>query len=292
MARWLVNRPVGVVLGGGGAFGIAHVGVLKALEEFRVPIDIIGGTSMGAIFAGGHARGWSADMIMDEVRTLFSSRFALYDPTIPVQALLAGKKLDRVLRRFFENMDFADLWTPFFCVSTNISSARCEVHSAGDVWCAIRASCSVPGLFPPFAALRQLLVDGGLVNNLPLDIMSERCRGPIVAVDVWPYRSSRRPRPPRTGLLRLLVPRAYAGPRLFEILMHATLAGSDFRTERWLSTHPPTLHLAPPLGRFGVLDWRAYEGLYRAGYDDAKRELESGKLPRTLWEGTLEDVAA
>ena len=293
LARWLVNRPVGLVLGGGGAFGIAHVGVLKALEEFRVPVDIVGGASMGAIFAGGLARGWSADTIMDHVRSLFSSRFALYDPTIPVQALLAGKKLERVLRGLFEDIDFADLWTPFFCVSTNISAARSEVHTAGEVWSAIRSSCSIPGLFPPFPSLQRLLVDGGLVNNLPLDVMAERCHGPIIAVDVFPYRrgDGRRPRP-AAGLLSRLGRPAFLGPRLFDILTHATFVGSAFKTERSLSLHPPALYLVPSLARFRILEWRSYEALYRAGYEHARRELESGKLRRTLWEGPLEDLAA
>jgi predicted acylesterase/phospholipase RssA len=230
---------------------------------------------------------------MDRVRSLFSSRFALYDPTIPVQALLAGRKLDRVLRGFFEDVDFADLWLPFFCVSTNISSARSEVHTAGDVWSAIRSSCSIPGLFPPFVALRQLLVDGGIVNNLPLDVMAERCRGPIIAVDVFPYRSSERNKPKAPpGLLRRLRPPAFVGPRIFDILMHATFVGSEFRTERSLSSHPPALHLVPSLSRFGILDWRAFESLYQAGYDSARQALEEGKLPRTLWEGLLDDLAA
>jgi predicted acylesterase/phospholipase RssA len=164
----------------------------------------------------------------------------------------------------------------------------------GDVRGAIRASCSIPGLFPPFVAFRQLLVDGGLVDNLPLDIMAERCHGPIIAVDVFPhgYSDRREPRPPATGLSRLLRPPAVVGPRIFEILMHATFAGSDYRTERSLSKHPPALHVVPALSRFGILDWRAFEGIYRAGYEGAKKELESGKLPRTLWEGLLQDVAA
>jgi hypothetical protein len=83
-----------------------------------------------------------------------------------------------------------------------------------------------------------------------------------------------------------------AGPHLFDILMHATFAGSEFRTARSLSTHPPALYLEPSLAHFGILDWRSYEALYRAGYDLAKRELESGKLPRPLWEGLLQDIAA
>jgi predicted acylesterase/phospholipase RssA len=297
LARWVFDRPVGLVLGGGGALGIAHVGVLKALEEAHVPVDVVGGTSMGAIFAGGKARGWSADTIMDHVRSLFSSRLALYDPTIPIHSLLAGKKLDRVMDALFEDIDIADVWTPFFCVSTNISRADSQVHDRGSLRDAIRSSCSIPGLFPPFEVLRQLLVDGGLVNNLPLDVMASVCRGPIVAVDVFPYQRHQGPRTNGTwrertvqglvGALRKLKSRPISGPLLFEVLMHATLAGSQHTTMHALSTHPPALHLVPDLGSFGLLDWRAYEAIFQAGYDCAKRELDAGALPRGLWEGRI-----
>jgi predicted acylesterase/phospholipase RssA/CRP-like cAMP-binding protein len=294
LARWVADRPVGLVLGGGGAFGIAHVGVIKALEECRVPVDIIGGTSMGAIFGGGLARGWSADALMCRVRKLFKSRFALYDPTIPLKALLAGKKLDRVLRGFFEGIEFADLWTPFFCISTNISRPRREIHTTGNVWAAIRSSCSIPGLFPPLELLKQLFVDGGVVDNLPIDVMAEQCHGAVIAVDVHPHGHAK-PEPSREssesessdGSRR----RTSHRPQLFDILMHSTLVGSDRLTAMALASHPPALHLVPPLSEFSILDWRAFEALYEAGYTCAKREIEAGKLPRRLWEGRLEELA-
>jgi predicted acylesterase/phospholipase RssA/CRP-like cAMP-binding protein len=294
LARWLLDRPVGLVLGGGGAHGIAHVGVVKALEEARVPVDVVGGTSMGAIFAGGLARGWSADTVMDRVRSLFSSRFALYDPTIPLCSLLAGRKLDRVLGEFFRDIDMADLWTPFFCVSTNLSRACSEVHDRGSLQDAIRSSCSIPGLFPPFQLLRQLLVDGGLVDNLPIGAMAYYCRGPIIAVDVFSNqrREEGRGHGSRRGLferLRGLRPSSTMRPWLFEVLMHATLASSQHATQQSLSSHPPALYLVPDLARFRVLDWRAYEALFQAGYTSAKRALEAGELPRSLWEGRIED---
>ncbi len=288
LARMLLDRPVGLVLGGGGAFGIAHVGVLKALEEARVPVDVVGGTSMGAIFAGGLARGWPADEIMGHVRSLFSSRFALYDPTIPFRALLAGKKLQRVLRGLFEDVDIADLWIPFFCVSTNISRAETAVHDSGFLYDAIRASCSVPGLFPPHEEIEQLLVDGGLVDNLPIDVMAERCRGAVIAVDVFPYRREKRDAGARSrGLLERLRRLSMGRLPLFDILMHATLAGSQHTTELSLSRHPPALHLALDLTDHRVLDWRAFEALYRAGYTQAKRALDAGALSRSLWEGAV-----
>jgi NTE family protein len=297
LARWMLGRPVGLVLGGGGAHGIAHVGVMKALEEAGVPVDIIGGTSMGAIFAGGLARGWSADVLMDRVRTLFSSRFALYDPTIPLSSLLAGKKLDRVLRGYFENIDIADVWTPFFCVSTNLSRASSQVHDLGSLQDAIRSSCSIPGLFPPFHLVRQLLVDGGLVDNLPVAAMAERCRGPIIAVDVSPYERPKnlgegRRHPGLVERLKRFKPSSATGPWLFELLMHATLVGSQFRTKQSLADHPPALYLAPEMATIRVLDWQAYEALYQAGYSAAKRAVEEGRFPRRLWEGRIEDKAA
>jgi predicted acylesterase/phospholipase RssA/CRP-like cAMP-binding protein len=299
LARWLLDRPVGLVLGGGGALGIAHIGVLRALEEAGIPVDIIGGTSMGAIFAGGYARGWSAGSMMERVRHLFASRFALYDPTIPFSSLLAGRKLDRILERFFDDIDIADLWTPFFCVSTNISRARRQVHDSGNLRDAIRSSCSIPGLFPPFQAVRQLLVDGGLVDNLPLDVMAERSPGPIIAVDVYPYQRtkpetsppSRRPVRNLARKLKLFASMMPGHPWLFDVLTKATLVGSQRTTELSLSTHPPALYLVPSLTNFRVLEWTAYEALFEAGHACAKHEIEKGALPRSLWEGPLPDSA-
>jgi NTE family protein len=296
LARWLLDRPVGLVLGGGGAYGIAHVGVLKALEEARVPVDVVGGTSMGAIFAGGMARGWSADRLMEEVRSLFASRFALYDFTLPVTSLLGGKKLERVLEGLFGDLAIADLWLPFFCVATDISRARSKVHEDGPLRDAIRSSCSIPGLFPPYHGRQQSLVDGGLVDNLPLDVMGQRCRGPIIAVDALPYQRRRdgdgdgkRSRGWLDRALQRLKPSALP---LFDILMRATFVGSQHTTEMSLASHPPALYLVPRLERFRILEWRAYQAIFEAGYACAKRELDAGALPRSLWEGRVEDARA
>jgi predicted acylesterase/phospholipase RssA/CRP-like cAMP-binding protein len=296
LARWLLDRPVGLVLGGGGAFGIAHVGVLKALEIARVPVDIVGGTSMGAIFAGGLARGWCADEIMDHVRRLFSSPLALYDFTIPFTALLAGKKLDRVMDDLYGDLSIADLWIPFFSVATNIARARQEVHDTGKLRDAIRASCSIPGLFPPFRRLTDLLVDGGLVDNLPLDVMSERCHGPVIAVDVFPYQRMNRTNDGKgktvvarvAELLRRIKPSLEGGTPIADILVRATLSGSQHNVETARLRNPPSLYLTPDLSKFYVLGWREYEALYQAGYECAMAELEAGRLPRSLWEGPLE----
>jgi predicted acylesterase/phospholipase RssA/CRP-like cAMP-binding protein len=297
LARWLMDRPVGLVLSGGGAYGLAHVGVIRALEEARVPIDIVAGTSMGSIFAGAVALGWSADRMKTEVEKLFSSRFALYDPTLPFTSLLAGEKLDRVLDGYFGDVLIEDCWRPFFCISTDLSHARPEVHASGQLRDASRCSWSIPGLFPPHRAGDRLLVDGGLVDNLPIDVMGDRCRGAMIAVNVFPYgaRAKRaRPRHHRLhGLAAWIKTAAHlVGPSVFEILTRATLLGSQRTTEMSLVRHPPGLYLEPAVDPFHVLEWDAYDALDRAGYESASEALSHGALPRSLWEGHIERDAS
>ena len=184
----------------------------------------------------------------------------------------------------FGDIDIADLWTPFFCVSTNISRAYRQVHDSGSLRDAIRSSCSIPGLFPPFQLLKQLLVDGGLVDNLPIDVMAESCRGPIIAVDVYPYErhkedGERRPRKRLVELLARLKPFSYKGPWLFDVLMHATLVGSQYTTTVSLSSHPPALYLVPELEKFRVLDWRAYEADLPGGVRQRQARDRGGRAP-------------
>ncbi len=286
LARTLVRSGVAVVLSGGGARGIAHVGVLKALEDARVPVDAVAGTSMGAIIAAGYARGWSAEEIMVRLRELFRSRMALYDPTLPFQALLAGRKLERVLQTYFGGLDIENLWLPFFCVSTDLVRAEAHVHDRGELWRAVAASCSIPGIFPPQRVEGGQLVDGGVVDNLPIDVMAARFEGAIIASDVNLYGEGSAESVPRgtTGRLlefaRWLNPlraRAGPGPEIFEILLRSSLVGSQRAT---LSSLPlASLYLPLPVERFRVLDWGAHDGLYAAGYECATRRLASWERP-------------
>jgi len=177
VVRRLLGRSVGVVLGGGGARGIAHVGVLHALQEAGVPVDFIGGASMGSIFAAGWARGWNAEVMLAKVREVFSSKKAVVDLTFPAVALTVGAKLERVLRGLFEGLRIEDLWTPFFCTSTSLGRPGIVVHERGILWESIRASVSLPAIFPPVRSGNDLLVDGGVLDNLPVATMVRLCDG-------------------------------------------------------------------------------------------------------------------
>jgi predicted acylesterase/phospholipase RssA len=225
---------------------------------------------MGAIFAAGVAVDFGVERMRAEVRELFANPLALYDFTLPISSFLAGKKMNRVLHSQIGDADIEDLWIPFFCVSTDLSHAKMVVHEQGCLWKSVRASCSIPGIFPPLPIDGHFLVDGGLVNNLPLDLMVERCAGPIIAVDVFPYGDPgfERPSGRITGLIRGLRTRARgepASPPLFDILMRSTLVGSKVRQRGALSSTERIIYLEPPVASFGVLQWRAQEALIEAG---------------------------
>jgi NTE family protein/lysophospholipid hydrolase len=275
--RRLVGRPTGLVLSGGGARGIAHVGVIAALVEAGVAIDYVCGTSMGAIFGAGLALGFDVDRMQRELHELFSSPFALYDLTIPISSLLAGRKLDRVLHEQLGDADIEDLWLPFFCVSTDLAHAKMIVHERGCLWKSVRASSSIPGIFPPLPLDGRTLVDGGLVDNLPIDVIADRCRGPIIAVDVFPYGDPSFERPSGRVArwlrgLRTRVRGEQASPPLFDILVRSTLIGSKVR-QQGAMTREDICYLEPPVAEFGALQWRAYRALFDAGLRYARDEL-------------------
>ncbi|HNQ34758.1 MAG TPA: patatin-like phospholipase family protein [bacterium] len=206
---------VGLVLGGGGARGLAHIGVLKELERCRVPIDCIAGTSMGAVVGGLYAAGLSAGEIESEMlridwADLFSDRPSrrnlsfqkksdarnYLEAEIGMKAgrirlppgLVAGQKLDLLLTTLLINAagtdDFEHLPIPFQCLATDIASGETVLLKEGRLMPAIRASMSVPGVFAPVELNNRLLVDGGLVNNLPVEAVQAMGCDLVIAVDV------------------------------------------------------------------------------------------------------------
>jgi len=211
------SRPrVGLVLGGGGARGAAHIGVLKQLERLQIPIDAIAGTSMGAIVGGLYATGINADDLEELVSSLnwsaaltdkserddLSFRRKQDDREFPInfelglrgadlllpKGVIQGQKLDLLLRELTLSAshidDFDDLAIPFRAIASDIVAGEAVVLAGGDLTAAIRASMSVPGVFAPATIDGKVLVDGGLTGNLPVDVMRKMGVDIIIAVDV------------------------------------------------------------------------------------------------------------
>lgn len=191
LARFLTGTSIGLVLGGGGARGSAHVGMIKALIEAGIPIDMVGGVSIGAFMGALYCQEMDLDSFVKKARQ-FSKRMTSYwsqiiDLTYPMTAMFTGSAFNRIISEDFGNRQIEDLWLPFFCVTTDITSSSERVHRHGSVWRYVRSSMSLSGYLPPLCDPidGHLLLDGGYVNNLPADIMRDRMGAEtILAVDV------------------------------------------------------------------------------------------------------------
>jgi NTE family protein/lysophospholipid hydrolase len=193
LARSIGGASLGLALSGGGARGFAQLGVIRALADFGLSVDVVGGASMGAVLGALHAIGHDVPTIVELMKAGHRRARPFRDFTAPVVSLLRGDSLVNPLKMLFGDTQIEDLWIPFFCVSANLSRAELVVHDRGPVWRWLLASASAPGVVPPVVHHGDLLVDGGVLNNLPADILRERCRGSVIAVDVAPRLSQHCP---------------------------------------------------------------------------------------------------
>lgn len=182
MLEFLKKKSIVLVLGGGSARGLAHIGVLKVLEREKIAIHRIVGTSMGALIGAAYSAGMPLKK-MEEIAHKFNWK-TVFDPTLPKMGLLAGRKLAKVVSELTENKSFEQCRIPVAVVTTDIERNERVVFQKGDLQKVICASCSWPGIFNPVKIDGRLLVDGGIKNSVPTRIARSIDRGYMVAVDV------------------------------------------------------------------------------------------------------------
>ncbi len=279
LARFISGRAVGFVLAGGGARGFAHIGVIKALMESGVPFDYLGGTSMGAIIAAGLAAEWSLEELTDRMRAAFVQTNPLSDYTLPLIALVKGRKVTNLLRQNFGDVRIGELPKPFFCVSSDLTSGRIHVHRAGPVWRALRASVALPGILPPVTHHGHLLVDGGVMNNLPVDVMAQHAHGPIIASDVTGELDLRVTDPEygERSVWSLIWQRMRGTPSIISILMRSGTVGSE--AQRKLVREQADYLFEPPLEGVGLRDWKLFDRAIAEGYQHAMSMIEKKGVP-------------
>ena len=282
LARLASGAARGLVLGGGGARGLAHLGVLKALDEVSCAPDFVGGTSMGAIIAASLAMGWSLAEIQGQIEAFFATSNPINDYTLPLHALTRGAKVDAGLAARYGGARIEDLWLPFFCVSSNLTTGNTMVHRSGDLTQALRASIAIPGLLPPVLCDEGVLVDGGMMNNLPADVAADLERGPVLAVDVGSDRAFQdMPARGWTGrLVRKLIGSPLAMPGLAPLLLRAATVSSDAQS-LMAATHA-TAVLKPQLSGIDLRAWSRFRESADLGYQETRASLESGALARWL----------
>lgn len=270
LARVLSGRSVGLVLGGGGARGMAHLGVLRALEERGIPVDLVCGTSIGSIVGGAAAMGMSADELEIMCRETFQERNPFSDVTLPMVSLLRSRKIDRAARGAYGEARIEDLWLSYFCVSSNLGGCDEKVHTDGPLWAAARTSSSLPGIMVPVVHDGAVHVDGGVMNNLPGDLMRRRA-GLVVTVDVDSRENmgaafAEFPSPWKIFWSRILPWRkTLRVPSISEIMMAAIMTGSRRGADAVKAD--ADLSLEPPVRGIGILDFKAIGETARAAHD-------------------------
>jgi NTE family protein len=222
---------------------------------------------------------WSIEELTERVRDAFVVNNPLSDFTLPLIALFRGARVSALLQKHFGNVRIEDLPKPYFCVSSDLTTGRDYVHRSGPLWRALRASVALPGILPPVTENGHLLVDGGVMNNLPVDVMAAEARGPIIAVDVAGEIDLHADdeRYGERSIWSLISQRMHGSPSIISILMRAGTVGSDL--QRRTVREQADFLFEPPLGGIGMRDWKAFERAIAQGYAHASLEIEKHGVP-------------
>ena len=315
MARFWRHKRVGLALGSGGARGWAHLGVLQALREKGIEVDVVAGTSMGAVIGSFFAAG-REDVLLELARNLDWKRLRpfFWEVTLSRSGLTDGRKLLEEFRKMLGLREFRELDLPFRAVATDLDTGGEVVLSSGNLLQAVRASISLPGLFSPVRVGKRLLVDGGLVNPVPVSVAREMGAQTVIAVDVsqgivpeplpLPRKSQKAesargplalPKPASaeekagaTGLLdsfraeiekkvnRLRAAAADAAnrPAVTDVLVRSVRIAEARIALARRQAEPPDVLIEPSVGGIGTLEFHRAQDALAAGYAAAKRALD------------------
>lgn len=281
ITRYLLNEKIGLVLGGGGARGFAHIGVLRALEEEGIPVDCIGGTSMGSLVGALYAQKLDLGRVYAECKKIAGIGSSFWrlclDFTYPFVSLSSGRTLGKALKSVFKNAKIHNLWLEFYCVTTNLLRQEEKVVSSGTVWKWVRASMSICGYLPPMEIMGDYFVDGAYMNNVPADVMQFHNTETVIAVDVsnWPavkfdnYDSS-------SGLLLLF--KHLMGYKVYLSLKDIQYRLAFLSTERKIKLlKTTTLLVVPELDMYRSTDFKKFDEIVACGYEAGKRAIKEWK---------------
>lgn len=295
-------EPMGIALalGGGAARGWAHIGVLRALDEAGIRINMIAGTSIGALVGGCYLAG-KLDELEDFARSLTKRRiFGLLDFNLRGSGLLGGMRLTARMQEHLEGLTFADLPRPFVCVAAEIRTGHEIWLSSGSLITAMRASYALPGVFEPVVCNKRVLVDGALVNPVPVSVCRAYEQPLVVAVNLhydlfgraavikhsadMPEDGSEMTDGKKTPLI------VDKGPRDREsrlgitgVMVEAFNIIQDRISRARLAGDPPDLSLHPKLGHVGLTEFHRADELIKLGYDATRAQLiELDRLQNVL----------
>ncbi|MBV6513693.1 MAG: putative NTE family protein [Ignavibacteriaceae bacterium] len=279
LARIVSGNAIALVLGGGGARGLSHLGAVKALEEHNIPVDLVCGTSAGSTIASGVALDMDADTRY-RLSSYFIKRKPFIDITLPVFSVLAGRRVNTALKEIFHETQMDDTWINFFTVASNISKISPEAIMSGPIWKAIRASLSLPALLPPVISNKEILVDGGIFNNVPIDMMKNffKCRVIAINVSASPEYSiihDEFPGPLKYKFRRLIGKETGSYPGFFDIISKLTTIASSSKFEK--DYHLAEIVLHPPVEKYDMMETDKLDEIMKVGYEYTISRIEEIK---------------
>lgn len=269
LAARIGGWSVGVVLAGGGARGFAHIGVLQELAAAGIAVDRAAGSSIGAIVAGAHALGMEPERMHEVFYGEFVRGNPIGDYTAPTVSLIKGRRTRHLLRNHLGGREIQALPRQFRCMSVDLLGRAPVEHRRGDLAEAVSASVSIPVVFPPMRLDNRLLVDGGVLDNLPVRLLTERDEGPLLAVNI--AMGSGGGGPARTGPPRM--------PSMGDTLLRVMMIGSGGAVQA-ARARGATVITPPPLG-VGTLEWHQFDLVVEAGRMAARELLDQtgGRIP-------------
>ncbi|KCZ48527.1 MULTISPECIES: patatin-like phospholipase family protein [unclassified Hyphomonas] len=277
LARVMAGVSVGLILSGGGARAYSHIGVVRAMRDRGIPIDFVGGASMGAVIAACVAMGWDDAEIDMRIRKAFVESNPLGDYTLPVVGMVKGVRVNARLKEHFGDVEIGDLELPFFATSTNLMTGTQRIHRTGLLRDALRATISLPGILPPVVDGNELLVDGAVLNNFPVDVMRDMHRGFVIGSDV-----TRQPEGLKidefekpAGFFRWVARHGFSNPPpIAGVLMRAATIRADTQFGRDITD----VLILPELAETELRDWENYDVSVESGYQAALLALDQARL--------------
>ncbi len=251
---------LGLALGGGGAKGFAHLGILQVLSEAGIEFDVVAGTSIGALIGAVYVSG-----NLDSLEK-FATKIGMTDlpfmlrPTWPRGGLLSATYIEELVDKFVNVQNIEDLQKPFAAVCVDLNKAQVVTFSKGDLKRAIRASTSIPGVFKPVFYEDKILVDGGILESVPLDAVRSLGADFIVAVDLLSDLSGNQ--------------NFNEGkPSIVEIVQRSSIVAQRKITEYKFKENPPDVVISPPLSEVGVMDFHNGKPIFELGREAAQKVL-------------------
>lgn len=285
LGRLLTGRATGLVLAGGGAKGFAHIGVMRAMAEYGIPIDYLGGTSVGSMMAASFAFDRSIDEVEKTIREATEYKPSSDLSFIPLISLVKGMNIKRMVGFTIKKLsgihhvDLADTWIPMYIVASNYTRSDETVFFRGSMSKTLLASAAIPGVYPPVIIDGELYVDGGTFNNFPADIMRNLEMSKVIGIDFMIEKNhtltiDEMPSNNQVFRGKLLGKKdnKHKLPGIGSIIINSTLMYSN--AKRHESIAYLDLHFNPDVAKFGLTAWTDFHKIVEKGYQHAKQVLE------------------